>query len=147
VNRRVIRPFFGVVLFGLLAGCSSGSSVTEVEGTVTLNGKPLDNVRVEFLPDPEAKTSGPRSTGVTDAGGRFKLTCENERSGAVVGTHRVTLTDLKQWEGLTAKREDANKPLKPSRLPERYTDVVKTPFRGVEVKPGGPPVKLEVTSP
>ena len=144
---RASRSVFGVVLFGLLAGCAGGPNLTEVTGTLTLNGKPLDNVRVEFLPDPEAKTSGPRSTGVTDGEGRFKMTCENQQSGAVVGTHRVTLTDLKQWEGLTASREDSNKPLKPSRLPAQYSDVVKTPFRGIEVKPGGTPVKLEVKSP
>ena len=95
MNRRTVRPIFGLVLFGLLAGCSSGPNLTEVTGTLTINGKPLDNIRVEFLPDPEAKTNGPRSTGVTDAEGRFKMTCENQRSGAVVGTHRVTLTDLK----------------------------------------------------
>jgi hypothetical protein len=146
VNRLLPRLLCGLALPGLFAGCG-GQRLAEVEGTVTLDGKPLENVRVEFLPDPERQTTGPRSTGVTDAQGRFRLVCENQQSGAVVGTHRVLVTDLKQWEGLSARREDADKPLKPSRVPARYTDVGKTPFKSVEVKPNGPPVTLEVTRP
>jgi hypothetical protein len=65
----------------------------------------------------------------------------------VVGTHRVLITDLKQWEGITASKEDANKPLKPSRVPARYTDIQTTPFKPIEVKPNGPPIKLAVTNP
>jgi hypothetical protein len=145
MNRHVTRAIIVLSLAALLTGCG-GPSLVEVEGMVTLNGKPLDNVRVEFLPDPEKQTTGPRSTGVTDAQGRFKLICENQKSGAVIGTHRVLITDLKQWEGLTARREDADKQLKPSRIPARYTDVRNTPFRLVEVKTGGPPVNLAVTT-
>jgi hypothetical protein len=61
--------------------------------------------------------------------------------------HRVVITDEKQWEGLKPTREDADKPLKPSRIPDRYADAVKTPFTAIEVKPGGPPIKLEMTGP
>lgn len=138
----------GVLAVGLLAagGCSSGPKLTEVEGTATLNGKPLDNAQVEFLPDPEKGTKGPRSTGTTDEQGRFKLASDDKRSGAVVGHHRVLVTDLKQWEGIGPGREDSNKPLKPSRLPQRYTDAASTPLKA-EVKAGGPPIVLELKTP
>jgi hypothetical protein len=138
----------GLLTLSLLTalGCGSGPKLTEVEGTVTLNGKPLSNAEVQFLPDPGKGTVGPRSTGITDEQGRFHLVCDNQRKGAVVGHHRVLVVDQKQWEGLRPGRADANKPLKPSRLPARYTDVTSTPFK-VEVKPGGPPVPLEVKSP
>jgi hypothetical protein len=132
------------LLFAL--GCGSGPKLTEVEGTVTLNGKPLGNAEVQFLPDPGKGTAGPRSTGTTDEQGRFHLVCDNQRKGAVVGHHRVLVVDLKQWEGIRPGREDANKPLKPSRVPSRYTDATATPLQ-VEIKPGGPPVTLEVKSP
>jgi hypothetical protein len=128
------------------AGCDSGPKLTEVEGVVTFNGKPLGNAQVEFLPDPNQGTTGPRSTGVTDEQGRFNLVCDDQRKGAVIGNHRVLVTDLKQWEGIRPGREDANKPLKPSRLPARYVDAASTPLKA-EVKEGGPPIKLDLKSP
>lgn len=131
----------------LCAGCGSGLKLTQVDGVVVVNGKPLDQLQVEFLPDPEQKTKGPRSTGICDAQGRFKLTTDDQRPGAVVGKHRVLVTDLKQWEGISPGREDSNKPLKPSRIPQRYSDAAATPFKNIEVKPGGPSIKLDVTSP
>lgn len=146
MHRRAHWPVAGLALAGFVTGCG-GTNLAEVEGTVRMGGRPLDNVRVEFLPDPEQGTTGHRSTGVTDAEGRFRLTCENQQPGAVVGTHRVLVTDLKQWEGLKPGREDADKPLKPSRLHPKYTDVLKTPFTRVEVKPGGPPHTFDVTGP
>ncbi|MCS6865324.1 MAG: hypothetical protein RMJ56_00715 [Gemmataceae bacterium] len=147
MRSRTNRWWVGGVLLTALVGCTTSPQLAEVEGTVTLDGKPIEGVRVEFMPDPEAGHSGPNSTGVTDAQGRFQLRCENQQNGAVIGKHRVTLTDLKQWEGLTTSREDANKPLKPSRIPAKYTDVVQTPFRGIEVKTSGNTISLEVKTP
>jgi hypothetical protein len=141
-----LRIGLAVVCAALALGCS-GPSLTEVGGTVTLNEKPLDNVQVEFLPDPEQNTKGGRSIGITDAQGRFQLVGDDQRKGAVVGKHRVLITDLKQWEGISAGREDSNKPLKPSRVPARYTDVLATPFKNIEVKAGGSPIELKITSP
>ena len=138
--------FIGLIVAVTAGGCSSGNAVTDVEGTVTLNGQPLEGAQVQFLPDPVEGTTGPRSLGATDAQGRFKMTCDDNRSGAVVGKHRVLVVDLKQWEGLKAGREDSNKPLKPSRLPVRDADASQTPFKGIEVKAGGPPIKLELTN-
>jgi hypothetical protein len=54
----------------LVAGCGGKSVVlAEVEGTLSWQGAPLENVLVEFIPDETKGTSGPRSTGVTDATG------------------------------------------------------------------------------
>src|SRR5207244_3326530 len=101
------RAILGLVFLGAwaLAGCGGSTKVVEAEGVVTQNGKPLENVQVEFLPDPNQGTTGLRSTGVTDAQGRFKLTYQDNRSGVVPGKHRVLITDLKQWEGLRPGRE------------------------------------------
>jgi hypothetical protein len=80
-------------LLGLLlsAGCGKSVAVAEVEGTLTCKGAPLENVLVEFVPDEERGTTGPRSSGVTDAAGHFVLRCADGRVGAVVGRHRVVL--------------------------------------------------------
>jgi hypothetical protein len=148
MTTRNVRLSAGLLALSFLTGggCSSGPKLTEVEGTVTLNGKPLNNAQVQFLPDPEQGTSGPRSTGTTDEQGRFKLVSDDQRSGAVVGNHRVLVVDLKQWEGIRPGREDANKPLKPSRLPARYANGSTTPLKA-EVKEGGPPIKVELQNP
>ncbi len=74
----------------VLIGCGDGIRIAPVQGTVSLDGKPLDKILVEFWPD----TDGPRSFAETDSQGRFVLTTDDgKRAGAVVGTHKVTLTD------------------------------------------------------
>ncbi len=85
-------PVFVAALLAasLLAGCGRSVTLGEVNGTVRVDGQPLGQVFVVFIPeDPQQ----PQSTGVTDAEGRFKLRCNNRRSGAVVGQHRVTIVD------------------------------------------------------
>ena len=78
-----------------LTGCHRDPVLTEVNGLLTLRGKPLAGVMVCFVPDPgEAGTPCPRSTGWTDAAGRYQLTCDTPRKpGAVPGTHRVVVFD------------------------------------------------------
>jgi len=72
-------------------GCgSSGPQIVPVEGSVKLDGKPLDKIMIEFWPT----SDGPRSFAETDSEGRFKLTTDDGKQvGASVGTHKVTLKD------------------------------------------------------
>src|SRR5438132_6987554 len=51
-----------VISLAAVSGCSRGPQFGEVSGTVTLNGRPLSDLEVVFLPDPGAGTSGPTST-------------------------------------------------------------------------------------
>src|SRR5262245_36844441 len=80
-----------------LAACSAGPPFAEVSGVVKLDGVPMPEALVEFLPDPERGTHGPRSSGRTDAEGRFRLVCDDEREGAVVGFHRVLVQDVRTF--------------------------------------------------
>jgi len=132
-------------------GCSRGPRLAEVEGTVTLDGKPLDNVLVEFLPEASAGSSLRRSTGKTDAAGHFQLTCDNQRPGAVIGPHRVLVHDLEPYgdkfvgRGGSKDGPDAtDRP--PSRVPDRYAQASQTPLHQ-EVKAGPQTVQIELTSP
>src|SRR4051794_33074290 len=77
--------------FLLASGCNKGVPVAEVSGIVKMDGKPVPNVKIMFMPDPQKGTAGPFSAGLSDDEGHFKLTCEDERSGAVVGWHKVVL--------------------------------------------------------
>ena len=71
-------------------GCGESIQLAEVEGIVTLNGKPMDKIMVEFWP----VANGPRSFGTTDADGKFKLTTDDgNHLGASIGKHKVVMHD------------------------------------------------------
>jgi len=87
-------PVVASCLLLLLAGCG-GVDAVAVSGTVTVGGVPVENVAVNFTPMSAEGALGPGSSGVTDAEGRFSLRTIGERRvrGAVVGMHRVTLSE------------------------------------------------------
>jgi hypothetical protein len=76
-----------------LAGCGEPYQVAPVSGKVTLDGKPLANVRVVFQPSggKNSAETGPGSSGVTDAQGQYalKTISAKPQPGAVVGPHTV----------------------------------------------------------
>ncbi|MCA9015479.1 MAG: hypothetical protein KDA77_09145 [Planctomycetaceae bacterium] len=57
----------------------------EVAGIVTLDGKPLDGVLVQFTP-----AEGRGSQGLTDGDGKYELMYAYPTPGAKVGNHSVT---------------------------------------------------------
>jgi hypothetical protein len=138
----------------LLTGCSQVPPMGTVSGVVTLDGQPLPDVEVQFLPDPEQGTAGANASCYTDEQGRFTLRTERHHTdGALVGTHRVVFVDIAALPnpgelpgmGATRGREDAvglaavprreQKPKK-NRVPPMYTDPNQTPYRTIEVKEG-----------
>jgi hypothetical protein len=119
-----------VAALGLLtSGGCGGPACGPVEGSLRMNGKPLANVLVEFLPE----ANGPRSSGVTDPAGKYRLTTLDGRAGALVGRHRVVLSDLEVYDdkppapGEKKKRDVV--PARPSRLPRHYGEVANTPLK------------------
>jgi hypothetical protein len=78
---------FGLATLGLVAGCGS-SDFGQVEGTVTMDGAPLQGATVEFQP---IKGKRP-SYGTTDESGHYTLSYTMEKSGAEVGEHQVRIT-------------------------------------------------------
>lgn len=76
-------------------GCGSGGpDLGEVSGTVTMDGEPLDNALVTFTP----VEGGRSSTGKTDENGNYTLSFA-DRTGALVGTHEVSVMTLTDVEG------------------------------------------------
>ncbi len=135
--------FFGLVLLAA-SGCGDQADRAEVTGVVLLDGKPMPDALVEFLPDPERKTHGPVSAATTDQEGRFRLAAHDQRGGAVVGSHRVMVQDARS---LPPANPDDTKvrppPPPPSRVSHIYGTAVSTPLRE-EVKPGSQTVTLKV---
>ena len=128
----------------MLSGCGeSGPQIVEVEGTVTMGGKPLEKIYVEFYPEKE----GPQSTGITDASGRFVLqTKDGKQKGAPVGSHKVVIQDMSimntTFMGRAGEEVDLREGRKP-RTAEKYTNPMMTPAR-VEITGASKDVEIRV---
>jgi hypothetical protein len=150
---------FALIALGAAAGCGASSvPVAPVAGVVTLGGKPLGHVRVQFLPDANQKTVGPASGGATDDQGRFKLTCADGRTGAVVGWHKVVINDMRVRLPRTprhgagtddnVKTGNADDVVQKQvyqgpRVPDQYTTSGRTPL-SIEVKPEKQEIPVEL---
>jgi len=73
----------------VLTGCSgsTGPELGYVSGTVTQNGKPLENARVIFW----LGQSRP-SVGLTDSNGWYELRYTVNQDGALIGEHQVRIS-------------------------------------------------------
>jgi hypothetical protein len=120
------------------AGCL-GQGGAEVEGRVTVDGAPLPDAEVRFVPG----GGGRNASAFTDAEGRYRLPAGKD--GVAAGTHRVTITDLQAMADLTTGGlppqvgEGAAAPQAPGakrrRFPVAYGDPTSTPLQ-VVVKGG-----------
>ena len=130
------------MLVVLVGGCGSGD-LGNVSGTVTLDGQPLPNAQVTFMPD---EGGGP-SFGETDAQGKYTLTHNSGDSGAVPGKHTVSIEMIEEEqdydaagtdEGTLELKQDSKK-----RLPARYNEASELT---AEVEQGSTTVDFPLTS-
>jgi hypothetical protein len=153
--RTVIAP--ALAGLGLIAAALSGCArvpppVTDAEGTVLLDGKPLPQAQVEFVPELRNFGAEMNSTAVTDDGGHFHLTCTyKEQPGAVVARHHVLVTEPAtpaEFRGMDERTQTRYAQylarLKNRPIPEVYGTLGKTPLV-VEVKPGQTTYDLRLT--
>ncbi len=133
-HRRGPRLAAGVMLLlPLLAGCGSSEyTAVPVSGRVTLDGKPLPDVGIVFVPiskERERPNIGPGSLGRTDAEGRFTLQTVRGDAGAVPTEHIVRMapaaspSDLDRPEDFTPEGSSPPKPAgRPPALPRQALD-------------------------
>ncbi|MDY3553844.1 hypothetical protein R5W24_002958 [Gemmata sp. JC717] len=129
-----------------LVGCGGGPQLAEVEGVLKLNGKPLDKIQVQFWPEAGA----PRSSATTNAEGRFVLkTDDGQRTGALVGWHKVVLKDVgvlgDKFLGRAGETVDMAKGKK-AQISNAYSDPNKTTVRK-EVTAGKCVIEIDLTTP
>src|SRR4051812_27035677 len=123
-----------IVAAGLVAaGCGGGytpagaqkpaKNVVPVVGTLTYQGKPLENYMVSFIP----KDGGHNAVGVTDATGNFILGTNKPRDGAAIGSYGVAVAFVGPPPDADKSVTDA--PPDPDKLPKaqvtiptKYTD-------------------------
>src|SRR5262249_33745479 len=108
------RFFAASAMWLALAGCSasSGPQIVAVRGTVTLDGEPVENAIVEFVP----QTGRPASS-ATDELGQYDLAYTDSIKGAVTGTHLVKIStgrELVTQEGAVVQQAV------PETIPARY---------------------------
>ena len=100
----------GLIMMVELAGCGpSGPELVDVQGVVTLDGKPLDRATIIFQPK-----EGRASVGTTDADGAYRLKYTNARYGALPGDHTVRITSQVLF---TEGQANSGRP---ELLPQRY---------------------------
>lgn len=137
-----VRIFQGNVYltFGLLIcfvpGCGGATSdapkVVPVTGTVTLDGKPLTEAVVRFIPaDPKANGG----TGKTDAEGKYSVT-HTLNKGVPAGSYKVVIEQYKSRDGKPLKMEEGidieqlkMQNMVQQSLPPKYSDFNKTELK------------------
>lgn len=122
---------FAVAL--LCAGCGGGSpsdtpELGEVTGVVTMDGTPMANVTVTFVPE-----SGKPSFGGTDSEGHYTLVYNQNEQGAMIGQHTVRVTSPSEGP------QDEGKDPIPAKY--NYKSTLKK-----EVKAGSNEINLDLTS-
>ena len=146
-------PALVLASLSVLAGCSkTGPEFAEVEGTITLNGKPLPNVEVVFMSELTDAKGGanPASNGYTDEKGHYSLWCgQVDTQGAVVGIYRVCVNDIAAMPLPAMEYGDNPAAAKlhrpgPLRVPSRYSSTAKTPFRDVKIASGKMSLNFDV---
>lgn len=80
-----IAVLVGLTLF--LAGCNP-SGLSPVAGRVLLDGAPLPNASIQFVP----QGTGRDATGATDAQGDFTMSTNEPRDGVIKGSYKVVIT-------------------------------------------------------
>ena len=92
ILERRTRAYVAVAYVGLLAtlGCGSGhSDMAPVTGTVTIDGNPVETGDIRFIP------SNGRSAMGEIVDGKYTLRTYRENDGALLGSHRVSITAMK----------------------------------------------------
>lgn len=150
MNMAFLRRGLLLGLAATLVGCATEPEIQlhEVEGTVLMNGEPLDKIYVQFWP----ADNGPRSADTTDEQGRFVLQtygAAEEKKGAIASRHKVVLTDSSVFkegaEKLTPSQKrgmDLTSGKKP-RIANKYANIATTPLE-VEITGPTKDIQLEV---
>ncbi len=122
-------------LLAAVSGCGQqGPKLGAVQGTVTLNGKPVPYAYVLFQPTEPPGTYG---SAYADANGKYSLRYTRSQRGAPVGRHSVTVRTPKREElALDEDVDDQNAGKAAAlKMPDGVRENLRAEFER-EVKPG-----------
>ena len=90
----------------LAGGCGYRRAArVPVEGTVTLDGQPLEGASVMLFPE----AGGRPANAVTDAAGRFTLSTYGGKDGAKPGHYKVVVTKMELTQAAAKRAEKMSK--------------------------------------
>ena len=120
----MLKSVAGVVLLMmalmLQVGCGpSGPDIARVQGTVTMDGKPLPNAIIMFVP-----VGGRPSVSETDANGKYVLEFSGGRKGAIPGINRVEINTGR----LAYENDGKNYPAVKESVPVQYNRLTTLEF-------------------
>lgn len=114
----------------LMFGCGGAGDMPDVgyvTGTVKMDGQPLSNALVVFIPMDHENAR--QSVGTTDENGEYELRYSLREDGAMLGKHKVTISTA----GMTDESEEGGEGGGGEKVPAQYN--VSTELTA-EVKPG-----------
>lgn len=136
----------------VVAGCGGMDGRVSVTGRATVDGHPVEGLRLEFVPSPDGKGNG--GFAVTQADGTFSATTYQFRPGIFPGDYTITAS-LKQASSLPEPGSDA--PMDdvvawnrarmnaPEKIPARYQNPAATPLKAIVDGSQGP-LSIEIDS-
>lgn len=91
---------------GLASGCGGAASkdLTDVAGTVTLDGQPAGNLEMRFIPEGDTKGNG--GLAITDAQGRYEAKTVQGDKGLFPGKYRVVISRRLNPDGTPPKPDE-----------------------------------------
>ena len=111
---------FLMIALMLQLGCGpSGPDIARVQGTVTMDGKPLPNAIIMFVP-----VGGRPSVSETDANGKYVLEFSGGRKGAIPGINRVEINTGR----LAYEKDGKNYPAVKESVPAQYNRLTTLEF-------------------
>lgn len=144
-----MQKFSLLMLIVMSVGCGGASLTVPVSGTILLDGQPLKNASLHFVP----QTGGRDATSTSDESGKFVMSTFEPRDGVVKGNYKVVVTPNIAVEETSFESADAAmaaataaKPPKTasSSFPSAYTRVDQTPLT-IEV-PAPEPIVFDIKS-
>lgn len=118
--KSVVGVGFLMIALMLQVGCGpSGPDIARVQGTVTMDGKPLPNAIIMFVP-----VGGRPSVSETDANGKYVLEFSGGRKGAIPGMNRVEINTGR----LAYEKDGKNYPAVKESVPAQYNRLTTLEF-------------------
>lgn len=120
-----------------VAGCSKPVKLVNASGVVMIDGKPVEGILVQFLPQTRDGRRMPTSFATSAADGTFTLTTHDGKPGAVEGPHAVLLADT-----LEERPAQGQRATRPPRLDARYTTLAGG--LAATITDGAEPIRIEI---
>ena len=125
MDRSIARISCVLLVMSLSVGCGpNGPEIARVEGTVTMDNKPLPAAIIMFVPE-----GGRPSVCETDFNGKYVLEFSGGRKGAIPGKNRVEINNGR----LAYEKDGKNYPAVKESVPAKYNRLTTLEF---DVEPG-----------